>query len=251
MSKAYDHVESNFLKEMLDKMGFNKKLSALMLECVTFVIYKISHLRKEFRLIVPSRGIKKGDPISSYLFLICKEGLSALIHDYERRQLLTGIKITRGAPSLSHMFFAADSYIYCKANADMASQINHMLHIYERASDRQINKTKFSVFFSCNTVQKERTMICTLLGFLESSEETIYLELPNIVGRNKKVVFGYLKNCLPERIKGWDKKYLSKGGKELLLKTVSRALPSYAMSIFILPKQLQSEMESLMCKYWW
>lgn len=56
---------------------------------------------------------------------------------------------------------------------------------------------------------------------------------------------------MQERIEGWDKKFLSKGGKELLLKTVSQALPSYAMSIFLLPKQLCSDMENLMCKYWW
>ena len=112
---------------------------------------------------MPSRGLRQGDPLSSYLFLICTEGLTALTQDYERRRLLTGIiKITRGAPILSHMFFADDSYIYCEANEAEAYQINHMLQIYERASSQQINKSKSFVLFSCNTMQEEGATIKNL-----------------------------------------------------------------------------------------
>lgn len=250
MSKAYDRVEWNFLKAMLNKMGFNAKLINLLLECVTSARYKITHSGREFGIIVSSRGIRQGDPLSSYLFLIFIEGLTALIHDYERRRLLTGIKVARGAPVLSHMFFADDSYIFCKANGDTTSQVNHMLQTFEKVSGQQINKAKSSVLFSYNTSREEKEMVCNMLGFQEASESTTYLGLPNFMGRNKKAIFGYLKGRMQSRFEGWDKKYLSKGGKELMLKTVSQSLPSYVMSIFLLPKQLCSEMESLMCKYW-
>lgn len=56
---------------------------------------------------------------------------------------------------------------------------------------------------------------------------------------------------MKNRIKGWDKKMLSKGGKKILLKTVAQSLPNYAMSIFLLPKQLCTNMERLMSKFWW
>lgn len=119
------------------------------------------------------------------------------------------------------------------------------------ASGQQINKLKSSVFFSCNTLQTTRDMVYNALGFQEATEGTTYLGLPNFVGRNKKVVFGYLKQRMQSRIESWDKVFLSKGGKELMLKIVSQALSSYAMGIFLLPKQLCNEMESLMSKYWW
>lgn len=164
MSKAYDRVEWIFLKEMLEKLGFHTRLSALMLECVSSVRYKIYHSGREFGLITPSRGIRQGDPLSSYLFLICMEEMSALIHEFEKRKWLNGIKIARGAPSLSHLFFADDSYIYCKANENSAVQINQMLHTFERASGQQINKTKSSVLFSCNTLEEEKNRVCTVLG---------------------------------------------------------------------------------------
>ena len=60
------------------------------------------------------------------------EGFTALIKKYERRQLLHGIKVARGAPSLSHMFFADNSYIYCKARKEDASQIVNLLNVFEK-----------------------------------------------------------------------------------------------------------------------
>lgn len=108
MSKAYDRVEWQFLKEMLKKLGFDVRFINLMLECITIVRYKIAHSGREFGLIVPNRGIRQGDLLSSYLFSICMEGLTALIQNYERRNLISGVKVTRVAPILSHMFFADD-----------------------------------------------------------------------------------------------------------------------------------------------
>lgn len=251
MSKAYDRVEWSFLKAMLKNLGFEEKLISLFLECVMSVKYKITHSGKEFGSIVPSRGIRQGDPLSSYLFLVCMEGLTALINDYERRNLVAGIKVARGAPVLTHMFFADDSYIYCKANADMTEQICQMLRVYEKASGQKINQAKSSVFFSSNTNSEVKEVICQTLGFHEADGNTTYLGLPNCIGRNKSAIFGYLKNRMHNRIEGWDKKQLSKGGKELLIKTVSQALPTYAMSVYLLPKSICSDLESLMCKYWW
>lgn len=131
MIKSYDRVEWVFLKEMLNKMGFDAKLVYLFMKRVTSVRYNINHSGKAFGLIVPSRGIRQEDPLFSYMFLICMEGLTALINDYKRRRLLTGRKVASGAPVLAHMFFADDSYIYCKANEEMEIQIPHVASVWE------------------------------------------------------------------------------------------------------------------------
>lgn len=82
--------------------------------------------------MVPSRGIHRGDPLSSYLFLICIEGLTALIKSYERRGLVQGIKVARSAPSISHIFFAGDCYIFCKADIESANNVIQMLGILKK-----------------------------------------------------------------------------------------------------------------------
>nr|XP_017221408.1 PREDICTED: uncharacterized protein LOC108198150 [Daucus carota subsp. sativus] len=210
MSKAYDRVEWSFLRAMLEKLGFDRRLVNLLLECVTSARYRINHSGKEFGLIVPERGIRQGDPLSSYIFLICMEGLTTLIQENVRRKNIKGIKVARGAPILSHLFFADDNYIYCQANSEAANKVISMLQVYEKASGSE----------GC----------CNILQFQEAGANTTYLGLPSIIGRNKKAVLGYLKERMQTRIEGYDKKLLSKGGKEILLKTVVQALPSYAMS---------------------
>lgn len=69
---------------MLTKIGFSNNLVTLFMACVTLAHYQICHAGREFGYIYPERGIRQGDPLSSYLFLICTEGFSALIKDYER-----------------------------------------------------------------------------------------------------------------------------------------------------------------------
>lgn len=134
MSKAYDRVEWKFLEAVLTKLGFHHKVVSLFMACVTTVSYQIAHAGRIFGEIIPSRGIRQGDPLSSYLFLICMEGFTALINDYERRGLIKGIKVARTAPAISHMFFADDTYIFCKANKENADHVMQMLNLFERVS---------------------------------------------------------------------------------------------------------------------
>lgn len=71
------------------------------------------------------------------------------------------------------------------------------------------------------------------------------------MGRNKNTILGYLKSRVKDKIEGWDKRFLSKGGKEILLKIVAQAMPNYAINMFSLPIQMCTKIESLMSKFWW
>lgn len=72
-----------FLSEILLKMGFSQWGVSLVLKCVTSVNYTIIHGEHEMGPICPTRGIRQGDPLSLYLFIICAEGFSALLRKYE------------------------------------------------------------------------------------------------------------------------------------------------------------------------
>lgn len=150
MSKAYDRVEWSYIRAMLSKLGFSNSVVNLFMQCISTARYNITHSGKEFGSIIPQRGLRQGDPLSSYLFLICMEGLSALIKSNEQCGLIKGIKVARGAPSVSHLFFTDDSYIYCHASKEEATQVMEILSIFEQASGQKINTSKSSVFFSRN-----------------------------------------------------------------------------------------------------
>lgn len=96
--------------------------------------------------IHPSRGLRQGDPLSPYLFIICVEGLSALLRKYELNKWVHGIKVCRKAPMVTHMLFADDSYLFCKADSSEAMKMVELLSVYERASGQQVNKDKSSIF---------------------------------------------------------------------------------------------------------
>lgn len=201
--------------------------------------------------IISTRGIRQGDPLSPYLFIICAEGLSAMIRNYVNMQWLTGVKICRRAPVVSHMFFADDSYIHCKANTTEVVKVLQLLDVYERASGQQVNKSKSSVFFSLNIIQYNRQNICQVLQMGEADGNCKYLGLPSIVGRDKTTILGYLKEKVREKIRSWDGKCIGRSGKEVLIRAVVQVLPVYAMNVFLLPHDINKEIERCISKFWW
>lgn len=97
------------------------------MRCVSSVSYKIVAGGLEVGPIIPGRGLRQGDPLPPYLFILCTEGISALISDYERMGRIQGCKIARGAPMITHMLFVDDSYLYCKANKEGAMSVVELL----------------------------------------------------------------------------------------------------------------------------
>lgn len=182
------------MKAVLNKKDFGEVIMNLLMEWVMIARYKISHAGKEFGNTNPSMGLCQGDPLSSYLFLICIKGFSALIKNYESRGMIRGIKVARGAPTVSHIFFTDDSYIYRRANMEESVQIMNLLATFEKASGQKIIVDKSNVFFCCNMVEEARKEVLEVMRF-----NTHYLGLRNCMGGNKSIILGYLKEKVSTR----------------------------------------------------
>lgn len=85
MHKAYDRVEWVFLEKIMLKLGFDGRWVKLIMECVTSVRYNMRFNSRETEVFVPTRGLRQGDPLSPYLFLMVAEGLSCLLMGAENR----------------------------------------------------------------------------------------------------------------------------------------------------------------------
>ena len=212
MSKAYDRVKWSYLKAILFKLGFHGRWVELIMVCVSSTSYSVLVNGAPHGYIKPTRGLRQGDPLSPYLFLICAEGLSALLHKKERENSIQGIAICLGGPRISHLFFADDSVIFCRASIHDCGALHNVLAIYERASGQKINKAKTALFFSKNTPPSTRTSILTMFGTSATSQFEKYLGLPPIMGRSKKRAFNDIKDRIWKRLQGWKEKLLSQVG---------------------------------------
>ena len=208
------------------------------MQCVSSVEYRIRVNTEETDSFKPTRGLRQGDPLSPYLFLLCTEGLTALLANAEERGSISGIKVSREAPSVSNLLFADDSLILMRANAANAEALRAVLYSYCVASGQMVSVKKSSIFFSPNTEVEDKVQICTILNIMTEALNDKYLGLPANVGMDKSDCFQFLIDRIIMKISGWKEKLLSAGGKEILLKSVVQAIPTYAMSVFQIPKKI-------------
>ena len=135
LSKAFDRVEWPCLEMIIRKLGFHEQwisLTMMFVKTATYSILINGELKGSIR---SSRGTRQGDPISPYLFLICAEGLSAMLNRGQQQGHINGIAVCRKAPFISHLLFADDSLIFCKASGQECHALNTVLELYEAISD--------------------------------------------------------------------------------------------------------------------
>ncbi|XP_048234330.1 uncharacterized protein LOC125370918 [Ricinus communis] len=116
MSKAYDRVEWLFLEKVMLSLGFCEQFVQLVMACVRGVRYFVSQEGQLLGPINPSRVLRQGDPLLPYLFISCADWLSFAIQEKANRGEIHGVKISRSAPTITHLLFADDSLFFFKAN---------------------------------------------------------------------------------------------------------------------------------------
>lgn len=199
----------------------------------------------------PTRGVRQGDPISPYLFLLAAEGLSCLLKARNQSSVLNGIKVDESAPTVNHLLFADDGLLFFRATRESAREIKEVLQLYCQASGQMVNMDKSSIFFAKGCNQSLRDAIKMELKVHNESLSQKYLGLPSDVGASANGSFKYLKDRVWEKVQGWMEKCLSTGGKEVLIKSVAQAVPTYSMSCFWLPCGLCQYIDGLLRKFWW
>ncbi|XP_031120805.1 uncharacterized protein LOC116024042 [Ipomoea triloba] len=235
MAKAYDRMEWPFMRGMLLALGFAE---AWLMESMLVRLYHPGASDRE-TLYPPiySLSVQKG--------CLC----------YCSRLSVEEISMVVGWLGEHHLclicFFADDSLLFFKANVHEAGAIKRCLSDYEAMSGQAVNFGKSSVCFSRNTSMADREEVVAVLGVSQAPNFGKYLGLPSFVGRNKRVVFSYIEDKIKQRFSSWNKRLISRAGKEVLLKSVAQSMPTFSMSVFLLPQSICQSIERAMNRYWW
>ncbi|XP_071937636.1 uncharacterized protein [Coffea arabica] len=133
--------------------------------------------------------------------------------DYELQ--ITGLKLSRNEPVLSHLFFADDSLFCCKAHPQEARAMQRIVAKYELASGRCINYDKSAAFFSRNCSRQQRKQTCEKMNNIKEANSGKYLGLPLVIAASKKQVFAHIVDKAKSKMQGWKHNLLSYAGKEV------------------------------------
>ncbi|XP_042973063.1 uncharacterized protein LOC122304866 [Carya illinoinensis] len=155
-------------------MGFGAKWTNLLILCVRSVSFSILVYGEPKGPIYPSRGLKHGDLISPYLFILCTEGLISLLQKVDVKDVVEGICACRGAPKINHLMFADDRLLFCRATSQTNRKILHLLEVYEQASGQMVNKDKTSMVFSKNVSTNTKAEIMQFWGFQQHQNYDVF-----------------------------------------------------------------------------
>jgi hypothetical protein len=251
LSKAYDRVDWGFLKCVLEKLGFHTKFVQWIMTCVTTVRYSVRFNGTDLSSFRPSRGLQQSDPLLPYLFLFVTDSLLVLMKRYERQGLISGIWVSRRAPSVTHLLFVADCLLFFKLGDDQARSVRDMLHIFEKGTGQKLNPAKCSLLVREGANPELVNQVKNTLNVARADFDAKYLGLLMSEGRMNMGVLKSIEEQYAKRMSGWNERTMSQVAKEVLIKSVAQDLPTYMMSVFKIPYGLCGSMEKQTRAFWW
>lgn len=199
----------------------------------------------------PQRGLRQGDPLSPYLFILCMDSFSRALLHAEQNGSINGMKVTNSSPSVSHLFFADDCLIFSKANASEARILAKIIDQFSLFSGQSVNFDKSGMAFSPKVPNSVKNDISNILHIKRMALNDKYLGVPLLIQKNKMQTFGGLLDRYGDNLHTWKSKFLSQPERTILAQTVLGNTANHHLAVFPMPKKLTDQMDSIQRKFWW
>jgi len=248
--KAYNSVDWGFLEYMMRRLGFGNKWVTWMKACVFGGSMSILVNGSPTEEIQIKRGLKQGDPLAPFLFLIVAEGFSGLMRNAVRLNLFEGFRFKEDGMVISHLQYADDTICIRKATVGNLWFLKALLKGFELASGLKVNFSK-SCLIGINIQREFMEMACRFLGCSESNLPFKYLGLP--VGANHKSLSTWepLFEHLTKRLNSWSNRFVSFGGRIVLLNSVLNVIPIFYLSFMKMSVKVWRKLVRIQREFLW
>lgn len=220
LEKAYDKLNWDFIRSTLQAFNFPRDWIDLMMDCISSVSHTIIFNGGLTQPFSPHCGIRQGDPISPFIFILCMEILSKIIQREVDSLNWHPAKIKD--IKISHCLFADDNLLFARTDDKSIPSINNSLSMFLAASGLKVNQAKSHIWFSPQTPQHIREHVQNSTGFISKRDPGSYLGFPLGISRKKHEYFFILEK-IRNHIAAWKSKLLSPPAKVTLLKAVGMA----------------------------
>ena len=244
IKKAFDTVSWDFLLEALRHLGF----SSTFIDWITFILHS-AHLSVLINgapegYFPCSQGVRQGDPLSPLLFCIAEEALSCLLTHSTSTGMLSPLFIGRDISFPSHLLYADDVIIFCRATFSNCREILHILNRYKNWSGQHFNPDKSRVYFSTSIPATRSRRMSRILGITIGSLPFVYLGVPLFIGAPRTRYLQTIADSILARFARWKGSSLSMAGRICLVQSVIQGAFVHSMMIYRWPLTLLKKLES-------
>ena len=251
LEKAYDRIRWDFLEDTLQAAKLPQIWIKWIMECVTNPGMSLLWNGERTEAFRPQRGLRQGDPLSPYLFVLCMERLCHQIEFSVANKDWKPIRLSRGGPSLSHVCFADDLILFAEASVSQIRVIRKVLETFCGASGQKVNLEKSVIFFSENVHRDLANIISNESGIKGTKELGKYLGMPVLQKRINKETFGEVVEKVSSKLSGWKRRFLSLAGRITLTKSVLSSIPVHTMSTIALPASTLNQLDKIARAFIW
>ncbi|KAJ0628056.1 putative RNA-directed DNA polymerase [Helianthus annuus] len=250
IEKAYDTLNWKFLISILTYMGFPAKwrnwvMGILFAGRGSILVNGSPTGEFQYR-----RGLRQGDPLSPFLFIVAMEGLHILMERAKNASMFSGVKLPGNGPYVTHMLFADDSIFIGEWKEENIMNLKRILRIFHLASGLKVNPRKSQLFGVCCSETEVENM-AGIFKCKPSKFPFTYLGLKVGANMNRIVNWKDVIDTFNKRLSNWKAKNLSFAGRVILIKSVLGSLPNYYLSLYKCPKTVLKTLEGIRRKFLW
>ena len=249
IAKAFDTLSWDFLFSCLQGIGLPEKFVGWLKACICTTSFTLGYNGTVHGFFRGRRGLRQGDPLSPYLFVIALNNLSLMLNK-AARELKFNYHLRFDSAKLTHLCFADDLLIFMDGSIQSLQAVLQVLKEFELRSRLAVSIQKSS-FFSSGLTDEERDLIQFSTGMPQGTLPVRYLGVPLCTKKLSLLNCEVLIQQVKRKFNSWSARALSFAGRLLLIKTVIAGITNFWCSSFVLPKACIRHINSLSGVFLW